>query len=106
MGTEVDVEIISSCKENAVGTVSGGWWPLGLVVSTIFVLMASSKTAAEYIDHKTNDILIIVALLVMAMLVTAPYIHYSIQGGQFTRLPPRYHHEQKYHDTLNRRTQG
>lgn len=100
MGTEVDVELVD--KENAVGSVSGGWWPLGLLFSTIFVLVASSKTAAEYMTPDTNDTVIIVTLLVMAMLVSAPYIHYRIKGGQFTRIPPRYNHNAKYHNNLQR----
>lgn len=96
----VTVEITDN--ENAVGTVSEGWWPLGLLISTILVLVASSKTASKYMDEVMNDYVILGALFIMSVLVSVPYIHYQIKGGKFTRLPPRYNFSEKYHDKMTR----
>lgn len=79
-------------QENAIGYVSDGWWTYALVFLSISSIVLSSTLLEENtkITESQNDWALLSSLVLLALVVTYPYIHYRVAGGQFQRIPPRY----------------
>jgi len=81
-------------KENAIGYVSEGWWTYALVFLSVATIILSSSVLDDntQITEKQKDWALLSSLVMLALVVTYPYIHYRVSGGQFQRIPPRYTH--------------
>lgn len=81
-------------RENAIGYVSEGWWTYALVFLSASTIVLSSSVLGDntQITEEQNDWALLSALIILSIVVTYPYIHYRVSGGQFQRIPPRYTH--------------
>ena len=79
-------------QENAIGYVSDGWWTYGLVLLSMSAIVLSSSLLKDNtnITENQNDWALLSSLILLALVVTYPYVHYRVAGGQFQRIPPRY----------------
>ena len=79
-------------QENAIGYVSDGWWTYALVFLSVSTIVLSSSVLDDNteITEKQNDWALLSSLVLLALVVSYPYVHYRVSGGQFQRIPPRY----------------
>lgn len=87
---------ITTRNENAVGYVDDWRWISGITVVVIAILVSTSKPVEEAYDPIAVEYAVLGLLFILAILVSYPYLHYRLQGGQFQRIPPRYHHTKPF----------
>lgn len=87
---------ITTRNEHAVGYVEDWRWTASLIFTIVAILVMTSKPMEEKMDVVAIEYSVLFLVSMLAILVSYPYLHYRMQGGQFQRIPPRYHHEKKF----------
>lgn len=87
---------ITTKNEHAVGYVEDWRWISSLTLSVIAILVMTSKPVEERMDPVAIEYSVLFLLFFLSVLVSYPYLHYRLQGGQFQRIPPRYHSDKPF----------